>query len=183
MRSTSVKKYLKEHRIIGRWTTFNNSLQSALAIPESFDESKLADAMRILGQNSEDLKCVYCGKDAATWDHLYNNVVNGRFSGYGHRIFNLVPACRTCNESKGNKHWRDFLEKLNPSNLNERIKILTEFEARSNRERLGWQEIVAAVPDLAKQYDQVQTELRASLERADFIAQQIRSRLRESRTE
>lgn len=175
MRSTSIRKHLRKHKVISRWTTFNNALQTALAIPEVFEVAKISEAMKVLGQKADsDLVCVYCGASAATWDHLYNNVVEGKFSGYGNRIFNLVPACRTCNEKKGAKHWRKFLEHQNPADLKARIAVLKKFEARSNRERVGWTEIRAKCPDLATQYEQLQVELRALLKRADEIAEGIR---------
>jgi uncharacterized coiled-coil protein SlyX len=93
-------------------------------------------------------------------------------------MFNLVPACRTCNERKGAKHWRKFLEEERRTDLEARITVLTNFEARSNRERLGWKEISAEMPDLANKYDQLQTDLRTLLSKLDKTAQQIRERIR-----
>lgn len=174
-----MRNHLREHRISRRWTTFNNAFQTALAIPEIYDEAKAAEAMAILDQQAdEDLKCVYCGALAATWDHLYNNVVKGRFSGYGNRIFNLVPSCRTCNERKGGKHWRKFLEESNPPDVDARIALLAKLEMRSNRERFGWEEIKAEFPELAEQYARQLDYLRASLERADETAEQLRDLIR-----
>src|SRR6266850_5675274 len=108
-RAESIAVYLKEHRISGRWSTINGAVQVALSVPDDYDAEKVASLIGLIEQKlDEELRCVYCGEPAATWDHLFNNVKDSRFSGYGNRIFNLVPACRTCNESKGGKDWREF---------------------------------------------------------------------------
>lgn len=179
MKIDSVRKYLRDYRICDRWTTFNGALQAALAIPETFDLQKAREAIALLGQGAEEeLACVYCGAAAATWDHLYNNVVDGRFSGYGNRIYNLVPACRTCNEKKGAKHWRKFLDEQKPADHATRVDALTKFEACANLERFGWEQIQAEFPELAAQYDQMRADLRAALTRADEVAKQLRERIR-----
>lgn len=47
--------------------------------------------------------CVYCGGGAGTADH-----VHPRAKGGGHRLGNLVPACRTCNGKKRDMEPREF---------------------------------------------------------------------------
>jgi hypothetical protein len=47
--------------------------------------------------------CVYCGRPAATVDHIWPLALGGHEARY-----NLAPACRPCNSSKGDKlltHW------------------------------------------------------------------------------
>jgi len=114
-RADSIKAYLKPFKIASKQTTFNGAVQLALAVHDEFDQKKVAELIGLLEQSIDvDLKCVYCDHPAATWDHLYNNVQAKRFSGYGNRIFNLVPACRTCNEKKGSKDWRVFAKEVAP---------------------------------------------------------------------
>jgi len=186
MKAQSIKKYLKPSKIAGRWTTFNGAMQAALAVPEAYDPERHAEALRLLGlDNFESLRCVYCGEPAKTWDHLENNVRGGRFSGFGHRIFNLVPACRTCNEKKGGKHWRDHLEKCNPPDKSERTRRLEAFAQRNDAERFGWAEIEREFPELAAEYDQLRADIREKLEAADRVAERIREKVarRLSKTE
>lgn len=134
----------------------------------------------MLGQGLEDdLACVYCGSAAATWDHLYNNVKDGRFSGYGHRIFNLVPACRSCNERKGGKHWREYLDLLAPTDKEVRVRALERVDERNTQERVGWAEIERAHPDLASRYANVIDEVREKLRLADQLASEIRTKVKE----
>lgn len=128
MKASSVKKYLRPSTIMGRKSTFANAFASALAPYDIYIPAEVADAMRDLGQDPDaELQCVYCGAEAATWDHLFNRVIKGDFSGHGHRVRNLVPCCRTCNESKGQKPWREFFETRNPTGREERIRRMEQF--------------------------------------------------------
>lgn len=170
MRAASIKKYLKASKIAGRWTTFNGSFQAALAVPESYDAVKHARALKLLGRDpGAELTCVYCDKPAATWDHLENNVRGGRYSGYGHRIFNLVPACRTCNESKSGKSWPAFVDG-DPT----RRARLEAFAAADAHERFGWERIVQDLPELAQRHLQIQEDVRSKVREADDVAADIR---------
>jgi hypothetical protein len=175
MKASSVKKYLKEPKILRRWTTFNGSIQSALGVPEVYDADRHAAALALLGQSVEDdLLCVYCGAAAATWDHLENNVRGTRFSGFGHRIYNLVPACRSCNERKGRKDWKEYLDKLDPTDKTERANALARFAKENAAESFGWEQIEREFPDLAKEYDELRNEIREKLRAADSVALKIR---------
>lgn len=178
MKAVTVKKYLKPHKITSRWTTFNGSIQAALALPEVYDPKRHAEALAVLGQNVEgDLRCVYCEAAAATWDHLENNVRGGRFSGFGHRIYNLVPACRTCNEKKGNKPWQIFLDQRNAADKAARASALEKFSARNARESFGWEQIEREFPELAAEYDRLRGEILEKLRAADAVALKIRAEI------
>lgn len=175
MKAVTVKKYLKPYRVMGRWTTFNGALQAALAVPEAYDAPKHAEALSLLGQVGDvDLTCVYCGRGAATWDHLENNVKGGRFSGFGHRIYNLVPACRTCNERKGGKPWRAFLSERGATQ-SPRAAVLEAFAAKNAAESFGWAQIEKELPDLAREYDRLRDEILERLRAADVVAAKIRA--------
>ncbi|WP_313138288.1 hypothetical protein [Paracoccus jeotgali] len=85
MKASSVKKYLRPSTIMGRKSTFANAFASALAPYDIYVPAEVADAMRDLGQDPDaELQCVYCGAEAATWDHVFNRVIKGDFSGHGH---------------------------------------------------------------------------------------------------
>ena len=175
MKADTVRKYLKPFRIQSRWTTFNGSFQAALAVPEEYDRARHAEALRLLAQEPDvELECVYCGAPAATWDHLENNVKGGRFSGFGHRIFNLVPACRTCNEKKGGTNWRTFLSKRAPADQERRETVLAAFAARNAAESFGWEQIRGEFPELATEFDSLLSEVRERLVAADAVALKIR---------
>jgi hypothetical protein len=144
-------------------------------VPEAYLQSKAEEALELLGQpKTGPLSCVYCGAPAATWDHLHNTVRKGRFSGYGHRIFNLVPACRTCNERKGGKNWQTFFKTIETSDRQERIARLEAFSARAEEEQFSWDQICREFPAQAAQYDELITRLRNLLAEGDRVAIEIR---------
>ena len=59
-------------------------------------------------------KCAYCGEHANTLDHIYGLVNQKEFSGYTNDISNLIPACSSCNSSKGNKDWDKWINSDTP---------------------------------------------------------------------
>lgn len=181
MKLSSIRKYLRQQKVSRRWSTFNGAFQGALAIWDEFEESRIAAALEALGQDPKtDLKCVYCGEAAATWDHLFNNVQGKRFSGYGNRIHNLVPACRTCNEKKRHLHWSEFLEKVEhgtPEERRRRHGALARFEALNLKGARAWQAAIQTpeVAELLVKYDANIDEVRKLVEKADELAAQIRA--------
>ena len=177
-RADSIKKYLKPFKIVSKMTTFNGAVQLALAVHDDFDAVRVAELLRLLEQSIDaDLMCVYCGKPAATWDHLFNNVADKRFSGYGNRIFNLVPACRTCNEKKGSKHWRVFA-KIVAADFAAVERRLAAVEKRFDAEKYSWERILKRHPELAAEYEKAQAELRTKLVELDALADRIRQAIR-----
>lgn len=111
MKLEGIKKHLRSYSIEQkRKTTVNHAFASALAPYDHYDEKRVTEAMNLLGQTDmNDLRCVYSNSAAETWDHLVGLVKDSQLNGYGHQIGNLVPSCRACNSSKGNKDWREFL--------------------------------------------------------------------------
>jgi len=45
---------------------------------------------------------------------------------------NIVPACQTCNDSRGNKPWREFMAKRFPADYARRIGRIEEYIAAHN---------------------------------------------------
>lgn len=177
MRATSIKKYLRPSTIMGRKSTFANAFASALAPFDAYDQEAVFGAIRDLGQDPDaDLRCVYCGADAATWDHVFNRVVKGEFSGHGHRIRNLVPCCRTCNESKGQKSWQEFLEIRNPPDKGERAQRLAYFLRGNAVPASGAAAIRHEATDQMKRFLEVRKEIFELMAEADRLAADIRER-------
>lgn len=50
-------------------------------------------------------ECHYCGAPATTVDHVVPISVGGR-----HSVVNTVPACRPCNEYKGQSMWESHCD-------------------------------------------------------------------------
>lgn len=125
MKKQSIKKHLQSYSIYGkRKSTLAHAFASALSVADTYEETKIDNAIKLLGQDpSQDLVCVYCGRSAKTWDHIMAIVKEGRFSGYGHQVGNLVPCCNECNSDKGNKDWKTFLITKNPNEATNLIMI------------------------------------------------------------
>src|SRR5215471_14811557 len=67
-------------------------------------------ALTVLQLDPDDLRCAYSGDKATEWDHLRPLISGQEPTGYISEIQNLVPVCGKCNQSKGNSHWRSWME-------------------------------------------------------------------------
>ncbi|MDD4974381.1 MAG: hypothetical protein PHY93_08505, partial [Bacteriovorax sp.] len=62
-------------------------------------------------------KCFYCEEQQTEWDHLISPLKKKKdleddqdqASGYFHEVNNLIPSCHSCNSSKGNTHFEDWM--------------------------------------------------------------------------
>src|SRR6478609_11845284 len=95
--------------ITGRTSSITNSFINSIipVVVPTRDEVKCA--LKILGME-ERVDCAYCGDPYTEWDHLRPLVVDKRPTGYISEIHNLVPACGKCNQSKGNKSWKAWIQ-------------------------------------------------------------------------
>jgi hypothetical protein len=96
-------------KLKGRKTTITNAfVLSVLPVIEPSDKD-IYTALDVLGQDPDDIRCVYCGAPSHGWDHLRPVVRDVRPTGYITEIANLVPACGKCNSSKGGSDWRTWM--------------------------------------------------------------------------
>lgn len=162
---------------MGRKSTFANAFASALSPYDNYTPAAVARALRDLEQDPDaELLCVYCGAAAATWDHVFNRVINGEFSGHGHRIRNLVPCCRTCNESKGQKTWRNFLESRNPPDKDVRIRRMEQFLGSANARPIGTVAMRHNADEDLKRFLEIRSQVFDLLAEADRLAISIRQK-------
>lgn len=143
-------KMPKATNISGRSSTITNVFVGAIIPLINPTEEEILNSLRILGIDKNNITCAYCGKQATEWDHLRPIVKNKRPTGYISNIYNLVPACGKCNQSKGGKYWKDWIlssAKLSPSsigikNLDKKISKLEEYEKWSNVVAIDYEKIV-----------------------------------------
>ena len=175
MRYSSIKSHLRPYSILARRkTTITHAFAAAVASYDIYDDEKLRDAIRDLGQNPDsDLECVYCGNPAETWDHVTGIVRNRRFSGHGHTVGNLLPCCKPCNSKKGNKNWKDYLYFLfSDENIRaHKIKIMERYLQKHSTDALN-SEDTEDNKQLNAHLDQILELMR----KADEIAGRIRER-------
>ena len=96
----------KPVKITGRTSSITNSFVNGI-IPVIWPTNEeVEEALRVLGM--DEVVCAYCGDPSTEWDHFRPLVMNKKPTGYISEIANLVPACGKCNQSKGNKDWREW---------------------------------------------------------------------------
>lgn len=110
LKASGMKTWLAQYKVSSRSSTVTNAFVAALLPHDEYDEVKVQQAMTRLGQKSDELNCVYCGRPATTWDHLICLVQAKKANGHGHRVRNLVPCCSTCNSSKGGTPFDDWIQ-------------------------------------------------------------------------
>ena len=133
--------YLKRFRmptpvtIVGRTSSITNSFVNGIIPVVQPTEDEVRQALTIL-EMLDDVRCAYCGDPYTEWDHLRPLVAGKQPTGYISEIHNLVPACGKCNQSKGNKPWREWMLSQAPLSplrraiptLEMRIQRLTSYE-------------------------------------------------------
>ena len=182
MKLGSIKRRLRPQRLNNRRSTWSNAFASALAPHDNFDGALVAEAIRDLGQDpSGKLECVYCGESAATWDHVFNRVEQGEFSGYGHQIRNLVPSCRACNERKGKMNWRQWLKQLAPADLEMRIARMEKFLRQGGVRKITPEDFRRAAPGEYDRFLEIRRQIFELLNEADNLAETIRERTSEQK--
>ncbi|HGO5815915.1 TPA: HNH endonuclease [Mannheimia haemolytica] len=98
----------KKKAIMGRISTITNAFVQDIIptiLPTEEEKKDFLETLKI--ENTK--QCVYCGGVATTWDHFRPLVRNKKPTGYINEISNMVPACSTCNSSKGNNDWKSWL--------------------------------------------------------------------------
>ena len=122
--------------MVSRKSSITNAFVNAVIPTIPPTSAEVEEALHVLGMTCDDIRCAYCGDPKTEWDHLRPLVLDRRPTGYVSEIANLVPACGKCNQSKGNKPWREWMlskARLSPSgrgiaDLNERIARLSAYE-------------------------------------------------------
>lgn len=175
---------LKPVRITGRTSSLTNSFINGI-IPVIWPtESQIDEVLDLLGMST--VVCAYCGDAATEWDHFRPLVVDKKPTGYISEIHNLVPACGKCNQSKGNKHWRDWIlssARLSPSTrgidrLEARIERLENFEKWGSPTRVDFATLVGA--ELWGQHWRNYEAIVNLMREAEQTANAIRTRMAQS---
>lgn len=118
----------KAVRITGRSSSITNSFVNGIVPIVKPTDAEIDEALAVLGMTDE-VVCAYCGDTATEWDHLRPLVEAQRPTGFIHEIHNLVPACGKCNQSKGNKHWRNWM--FGPARLSPQTRGIADIEERA----------------------------------------------------
>jgi hypothetical protein len=137
-------------RIDGRTSSITAAFFQAITPVTIPSDIEVEEAMSILGMKKGNCRCAYCGDPRTEWDHFRPIVVDRKPTGYITEIANLVPACGKCNQSKGNKKWKDWIvsaAKRSPqtrviADLDQKIKRLEAYEQWREPVRLDYAAIL-----------------------------------------
>jgi 5-methylcytosine-specific restriction endonuclease McrA len=170
-------------KITGRSSSITNAFINSIipVVPPTNEQVK--EALSMLNMLDDNYQCAYCGSTATEWDHLRPLVLNKKPTGYISEIHNLVPACGKCNQSKGNKEWRQWMlsdATLSPKtkgtpDLHERIERLQLYESWGTPTKIDFESIVGKeVWDSHwKNWEQVQDIMRESQTLAEKINREV----------
>ena len=173
MKCSDIRRHLKPYSIVGmRTTTVSHAFAAAIAPCDTYDEDQARGAMHLLGQDPDDLHCVYCGSQAETWDHVHATVSAKNFSGYGHRLGNLLPCCKPCNSRKGNQRWSDYLERLGLSTAD---LALRKRLIQAYLDRYGSRDPIPMCVEY-EQLQEIRRQVLALFAKADVLAKELRSK-------
>jgi hypothetical protein len=171
MHYSAIKNHLRPYVIVARRkTTINHAFAAAVAPSDEYSEERVRRAVAVLGQDPDKpLSCAYCGAPANTWDHVFATVKNSVFSGYGHRLGNLLPCCKPCNSAKGNKEWRSYLSSLNVPDAANRASYIQTYLSEYGK----LDDLPGASPEY-KRLLQIREQVLMLLSEADQISKVIR---------
>ncbi|WP_288591867.1 HNH endonuclease signature motif containing protein [uncultured Victivallis sp.] len=181
-----LQKWYKEliprtQAITHRNTSITNAFANALYPIQIPSEDVIKEVFNALGQDwkAGRLHCVYCGSKATELDHL-NPVVKAKTgTGYFAEVYNLVPCCGTCNQSKGAKNWRTWIDstaKQSPVSRGCDVKILIDrlekFEQRYPATRIPIKKLVPTT--LLEEYEKDRLEIIQKMQQAQEKAERIK---------
>jgi hypothetical protein len=140
----------KTVKIIGRSSSITNAFVNGIIPSIEPSEEEIREALSILEMKESNVQCIYCGDKATEWDHLRPLIYGKRPTGYISEIHNLVPACGKCNQSKGNKEWRTWINgdaKLSPKtkgikDIKYRMVLLEKYEKWGTPIKINLHELV-----------------------------------------
>lgn len=130
-----------------------------------------------------DVRCAYCGDKASEWDHLRPLVWKRRPTGFITEIGNLVPSCGKCNQSKGNKPWRDWMlsnAKLSPTgrcvaDIPDRVARLETYERWRPPTHVAFETVLTL--EEWEHYWRLYEDVIAELHKCQEVADSIRTRI------
>lgn len=170
-------------KITGRSSSITNAFINSIipVVPPTAQEVK--SALDLLGMTPETFQCAYCGGVASEWDHLRALVRDKKPTGFISEIHNLVPSCGKCNQSKGNKEWKAWMQstaKLSPlsrgiKDIPERIRRLEAYENASVPTKMDFAEIVGN--DVWQQHQDNLERVQALMRESQMLATQINTQI------
>jgi HNH endonuclease len=148
-------------------------------IPPS--DGEVDEALAVLGMMRGSCCCSFCGDPRTEWDHFRPIVKGKQPTGYITEIANLVPACGKCNQSKGNKNWKEWMlgtaarspKQRGISDLEERVARLEAYERWREPRCIDYAALVG--PERWSQYQNLLNTAVAHLTEAQKVALELQA--------
>jgi len=122
-----------------------------------------------------DIRCAFCGEGATREnrgivpDHLVPVTDHGELV-----LGNVVPACQTCNDSRGNRDWREYLRERFPDAANQRIAAIEAYLSQNPYEPVHPDAILNS--DELSEYREILAEWEKIQETANSLYQKVKTR-------
>ncbi|KAA6336987.1 hypothetical protein EZS27_014895 [termite gut metagenome] len=173
--------------IKGRLSSITNSFVNGIIPVVKPNKEELDTAIKILEENSEDMRCIYCGDPMTEWDHLFPLVEGTRPTGYISEIRNLVPTCGKCNQSKRNINWKEWMTSGVPqspqtrkiADLDHRIELIEKYIGWGNPKRKHYIFSEIIDNDLWEKYWGNHENIIAAMEESEVTMKKIKKILEE----
>ncbi len=186
MKYTNIFKMPYPVTIMARTSSITNSFVNGIIPCITPTEEEIEAILAVLGMDAENMHCVYCGGKHTEWDHFRPLIIGKKPTGYISEINNLVPACGKCNQSKGNRFWKEWMlsdAKLSPKsrnvpNLNLLICRLEEFERTTKPIKMDFESIVG--DELWKAHWDNCARLHSIMRESQLLSNEIRNLVRQS---
>ncbi len=120
-------------------------------------------------------RCVYCGQGPTKEnrgivpDHVVPATQFGELV-----IGNVVPACQTCNDSRGNDEWRQYLRARFPNQAEERIEKIESHLLQHNYEAVNPERVLS--PAEFKEYNAILADWERVLATASQLYSKVKAR-------
>jgi len=166
--------------LTGRRSTLTGLFFNTLTPYIEPTEAEVDEALGILGMKRGCCVCAYCGDKKSEWDHFRAVVLNRKPTGYITEIANLVPACGKCNQSRGNKDWRRWMNsdaahsprQRGVRDIEERMSRLEDFSKWRKPVRIDFETLIA--PDKWTRHTANLENILRALEKAEMHAAELR---------
>lgn len=166
--------------IMGRSSSITNSFTNGIIPTIKPTDTEIKRALRILEQNKDDVRCVYCGDQKTEWDHLHPLIIGKKPTGYITEIANLVPACGKCNQSKRNSNWKEWMlgnakkspKTRNIPDLNKRVQLIEKYERHFKPQKIDLERIAGKT--LWEKYMDAYDSIISQMESAQTIMEEIK---------
>jgi len=168
-------------KITGRTSTITNSFISSIIPCIEPSEKEIIKVLSILGMDPSSICCAYCGDKYTEWDHFRPLIKKKKATGYISEINNLVPSCGKCNQSKGNKYWKEWITgsaPLSPASRNikdlkKRIQHLENYKEWSNPIIIDFEMIIGQ--EKWAQHIKNCDELHLQMKKSQILSDEIKS--------